>query len=65
MLNIDADEAAAVSALRWWVVRFSSDGSNSAPLVVRFMTSVACRLLIIAAEDAQLMVETVLIKCVL
>ena len=54
-----------MSALRWWVVRFSSDGSNSASLVVRFMTSVACRLLIIAAEDAQLMVETVLIKCVL
>ena len=50
-----------VSAVRQWVVCFSSGDSNSgSPMLVQTLTSMACRLLFITGKNAQLMVVTVL-----
>jgi len=50
-----------VSTVRWWVARFNTGISNSGspPLVQAFM-GMACRLLFIADENAELMVVTML-----
>ena len=47
--------------VRLWVVCFSSGGGGSgSPPLVQSFTSVACRLLFIADENAHLMVVTML-----
>ena len=55
-----------VSTVRQWVVHFSKCDSNSGspPLVQAFM-GMACRLLFIADENAELMVVTALKNSVL
>jgi len=61
MLNICGDQTVDVSTVRWWVVHFSSGGSESgAPLLVQVVTSAACRLLLIAGKNTRLVVVTVL-----
>jgi len=50
-----------VSTVRWWVVCFSSGNSNSrSPSLVQIVMNVGCRVLLIACENAQLMVVTIL-----
>ena len=66
LLNIYGDQSVDVSAVRWWVVRFSSGDSDSrSSLLVQIFTSMARRFLFIAGENAQLMVVTVLKNSVL
>ena len=60
LLKVYADQAVEVSTVRWWVVHFSSGNSDSSPLLLQIVMSVACRLLVIAGKNAQLMVVTVL-----
>ena len=66
LLNIYGECTVDVSTVRQWVVRFSSDNSNSgmSPLVQIFM-SIACRFLFITGKNAQLVVVTVLKNSVL
>jgi len=59
LLNVSRDQTVDVSTVRQWVVRFSSGDTGPPPLVQIFM-SVACRLLFIASDDAQLMVMIML-----
>ena len=55
-----------VSTVSWSVVCFISDNSNSdSPPLVQMFTSVACRLLFNAGENAELVVATVLENSVL
>lgn len=57
-------EDQTVSTVGLWVVHFSSDDSNSgSPQLVQLFTSMACRLLFIAGENALLMVVIMLKKC--
>ena len=57
LLNVGGDQTVDVSAVRQWVVCFSSDNINSgSPPLVQIVTSAACRLLFIAGKNAQLMV---------
>ena len=55
LLNVYGDHIVDVSTVRQWVVRFSSGDTGPPPLVQIFM-SVACRLLVITRDSAQLMV---------
>jgi len=64
LLNVYGDQTADVSTVRQWMVRFSSGDSGSPPLVQMFM-STECRLLFTAAENAQLIVVTMLKNSVL
>lgn len=61
LLNTYGDQRVVVSTVRQWVMHLSSDNSDSgsAPLVQIFI-SVACRVLFIVDEKAQLMMVTML-----
>ena len=53
LLNVYGDQTADVSTVRQWVVHFSSVHSNSESTPpVQIFTSMACRLLFIAGENA-------------
>jgi len=53
-------------AVRQWVVSFSSSNSDSvSPLLLQIFMRIACKLLYIAGENAQLMVISMLKKTVL
>jgi len=55
-----------VSTVRWWVVHFSSDDSDSgSPPQMQIFTNVSCRLLFITGENAQLMVVCMLKNSIL
>ena len=58
--NIYGDQIVDVRTASQWVVLFSNDNSygRSSPLV-QVLTSMACRLLFIAGQNASLMVVTV------
>ena len=59
--NVSGDQTVDVSAVRQWVVFFSSGASDSgSPPLVQIFMSVGCRLLFFAGENAQLIVVTVL-----
>ena len=66
LLNVYGYQTVDVGTVRWWVVHFSSGDSDlrSSPLV-QVLTCMACRLLFIAGENAQLMVATMLKNSVL
>jgi len=60
LLNVYGDQTVGMSTMRQWVVRFSSDLNDSgSPLLVQTVRSAAYRLLLIAGENAYLMVVTV------
>ena len=50
LLKVDGNAAVAVSAVRWWVLCFSSGDSGSS-LLVQIFISTTCRLLLIAGEN--------------
>ena len=55
-----------VNTVRQWVVHFSIGSSDSgSPLLLQIVMSVACRLLFIAGENAELMVVSMLKTSVL
>jgi len=55
-----------VSTVKQWAVHFSSGDSNSgSPLLVQMFTSMTRRLLLLAGENTQLMVMTVVKSSVL
>ena len=60
LLNISGDQIVDVRTASQWVVLFNNDNSygRSSPLV-QVLTSMACRLLFIAGQNASLMVVTV------
>lgn len=52
LLKVDGNAAVAVSAVRWWVLCFSSGGSNGgSPLLMQIVTSTACRILFTVGES--------------
>ena len=59
LLNIYGDQPVDVSTVRKWVVHFSS-GNSGSPLLMQISMSMACRLLLITGENAQLMVVIML-----
>lgn len=64
MLNVDGNQTADVSTVRRWVVRFSSGKNSSGSLpLVQVVTSAACRLLVIAGKNAQVVMVIMLKKC--
>ena len=64
LLNTDGNQTVNVNTLKWWMVYLSSGDSGSPPLMQIFM-SMACRVLFIADENAELMVVTELKNSVL
>ena len=61
LANVYGDQPVDVSTVRWWVVLFSSSNSDSrSPQLMQIFLSMACRLLIIVGENAQLMMVIVL-----
>ena len=65
-LKVDGDQPVTVSTVRWWVVHFSSDDSDSgSPPQMQIFTNVSCRLLFITGENAQLMVVCMLKNSIL
>jgi len=61
LLNIHGDQSVDVNTARWWVVHFSSDNSyGGSPLLVQIFMSMACWLLFIRGQNAELMVVTTL-----
>ena len=53
LLNIYGDQSVDVSAVRWWVVRFSSDESCRRPTpLMQIVMGTPCRLLFITGENA-------------
>jgi len=64
LLNVYGDEAVGVSTVRQRVVCFSNGNSGSS-LLVQIVTSLACRLLFIAGENAELTVVTLVKNSVL
>ena len=61
LLNVYEDQPVDVSTVRWWVELFSSSNSYSgSPQLMQIFLSMACRLLIIVGENAQLMMVIVL-----
>jgi len=53
-----------VSTVKWWMLHFScGDSSSVSSLLVQIVMSMACRLLFIAGEHAQLMVVTAEKQC--
>ena len=67
LLRVGGDQTVDVSTVRWWVVCFSSGNSNMkdkpcSRWSCRFL-SVACGLLFIIDQNAQLMVMTVEKDC--
>ena len=66
LLNVSGDQTVDVNTVRQWVVHFSTGSSDSgSPLLLQIVMSVACRLLFIAGENAELMVVSMLKTSVL
>jgi len=66
LLNVGGDQTVDVSAVRQWVVCFSSvDGDSGSPMLVQMLMSAACRLFFTTSEKAQLMVVSMLKNSVL
>jgi len=66
LLNVYGDQTMDVNTVRQWVVHFSIGSSDSgSPLLLQIVMSVACRLLFIAGENAELMVVSMLKTSVL
>ena len=60
LLNVYRDPTVNMSTVRQWVVHFSiGDHDTGSLLMVQIFTTVTCRLLLIAGENAQLVVVTI------
>jgi len=61
LLNIPGDQTVDVSTLWWWLLHFRSRDSNcGSPLLVQIFMNMACTLLFIAGENAELLDVTTL-----
>jgi len=70
LLDVNGDKTVDVSTVRWWVVCFSCGNSNMKDNLRfeqprRFLLGMACMLLVIAGENTQIMVATMLQNSVL
>ena len=61
LLSVSGTQAVEVSTLWWWLLHFRSRDSNcGSPLLVQIFMNMACTLLFIAGENAELLDVTTL-----